>query len=361
MDQIDLLQGLMEVARPHRERIRRKKMRKNITSNFAITLCILSGLLYFGYARVVYGGGAGRAEAPSPAATEPSATQQPQDDEYWMPDSRALRGDWRSHRPPSHWQDMPPLQAPNGVTALAGQVLLINGNPLADVTLQIGARTARTDKTGRFLLTELTAGHQVMTLDGRTANKNKKQYCFFKIGVDVTAGQTTALPFTIWMPRLETDNVSRFASPTTQEVIVTTPYIPNLEVHVPAGAVVRDPEGQTVTQLSITPIPVDRTPFPLPQNVIVPVFFSVQPGASQVIPPRAHVVYPNYTNEPPGTPIDFWTYDPEDKGWYVYGQGSVTGDGRQVVPDPGVVIYQFNGFMINRNGEPPRPPPGPRR
>jgi Bacterial Ig-like domain len=52
----------------------------------------------------------------------------------------------------SPWRQLPPLQAPRGVTALAGQVLLLNGTPLADVTLAIGDRDVRTDRTGRFLL-----------------------------------------------------------------------------------------------------------------------------------------------------------------------------------------------------------------
>ena len=42
----------------------------------------------------------------------------------------------------------PPLKAPRGVTALAGQMLRLNGEPLAQATLTIGIRSARTDATG---------------------------------------------------------------------------------------------------------------------------------------------------------------------------------------------------------------------
>jgi len=281
------------------------------------------------------------------------------DGEDWIPDTRNMRGDWRSHRGESQWQKLEPLKAAPGVTALAGQVLLLNGNPLPDVTVQVGGRAARTDNTGRFLLTDIPAGHHVMRLDGQTASKPKKVYGVFKIGVDVEAGKTNVLPFTSWMPRLDTEHVTTLPVPTANEVVVTTPYIPGLEVRVPQGAVVRDIDGQPVSQLSITPIPVDRTPFPLPGGVNVPVFFTVQPGASRVIPPRAQVVYPNYGGDRPGTRMNFWNYDPEGKGWYVYGQGTVTPNGRQVMPDPGVVIYEFTGFMINRNGMPPPPGSGP--
>ena len=291
--------------------------------------------------------------------TEGRRDRDPGDGELWEPDARNMRGDWRSNRAESPWQKLPPLEAAPGVTALAGQVLLLNGNPLPGVTLQIGTRTAVTDRTGRFLLTDLAPGHHVMRLDGQTANGPNKAYGLFKIGVDVEAGKTNVLPFTSWMPRLDTVHATALTVPTATEVAVKTPFIPGLEVRVPQGSVVRDVDGRTATQLSITPIPVDRTPFPLPQGVSVPVFFTVQPGAARVIPPRARVIYPNYGGDRPGTRMNFWNYDPEGKGWYVYGQGTVTADGRQVVPDAGVVLYEFTGFMINRNGMPPPPGSGP--
>jgi RHS repeat-associated protein len=280
------------------------------------------------------------------SAQEKLAPPRPADDEQWAPSPGNLRGDWTSKRPKSEWQDQPPLQAEPGVTALAGQVLLLNGQPLRDVTVRLQGKTAQTDQTGRFLVTALEAGHHILVVDGHTAARGNKAYGLFKIGVDVNAGRTNVLPFTSWMPRLDTDNATSITSPTVADVALKTPYIPGLEVHIPAGAVVRDTDGQTVTQLSITPIPVDRPPFPLPPEVKVPVFFTVQPGASRVIPPRARVIYPNYNGDRPGTRMNFWNYDPENKGWYVYGQGTVTPDGRQVVPDPGVVIYEFTGFMI---------------
>ena len=42
----------------------------------------------------------------------------------------------------------------------------------------------------------------------------------------------------------------------------------------------------------------------------------------------------------------FWNYDAKDKGWYVYGTGAVTEDRKQVVPDPGVVVYELTEIGI---------------
>jgi hypothetical protein len=41
--------------------------------------------------------------------------------------------------------------------------------------------------------------------------------------MQVTGGQTTVLPFTIWMARLDTAHAVTLASPTTSESVVTTP------------------------------------------------------------------------------------------------------------------------------------------
>jgi hypothetical protein len=63
---------------------------------------------------------------------------------------------------------------------------------------------------------------------------------------------------------------------------VTTPCIPGLELRLPPNTVIRDHHGKVVRELSITPIPIDRTPFPLPENVEVPIYFTVQPGGAYV-------------------------------------------------------------------------------
>lgn len=292
---------------------------------------------------------------------------QPSYTEEWIPEGAALQGDWRTRRGDSPWQSLPPLQAESGVTALAGQVLTLDGNPLANVTLRIEDKSARTDSTGRFLLTSVGAGRREMLIDGRTVNKRKKTYGVFETGVEVKPSETNALSYTIWMPKIDTAHEVTIPSPTTSEVVVTTPYIPGLELHIPPDTVIRDDEGKPVTRLSITPIPVDRPPFPLPQGVYVPIYFTVQPGGAYVKnlnpsgPKGARLIYPNYRHETPGARANFWHYDPEDRGWYVYGQGTVTADGRQVVPDPGVSIYKFTGAMINVSGYVPQadgPPPG---
>ncbi|MCC6175189.1 MAG: hypothetical protein IT305_07805, partial [Chloroflexi bacterium] len=236
-------------------------------------------------------------------------------------------------------------------TALSGQVLALSGKPLAEVTLTVNGVSAQTDRTGRFLLAPLSDGHQVVTIDVRTANRLKRQFGVFQAGVDLVKGQVNVLPYTIWMPALDTERTVQIPTTTTSEVVLTTPHIPGLEVHIPAAAQIRDADGHPVHEIGITAIPIDQTPFPIPHFVEVPVYFTVQPGSAVVdAASGAWVVYPNYSNLPAGARADFWQYDPKKRGWFIYGQGTVTADGKQVVPDPNVRIFNFTGFMFNGHG-----------
>ena len=164
-------------------------------------------------------------------------------DGVWQPDlTRGLDG-WRTGLPPSPWTRVPALHAPPGVTALAGQVLTIWGDPLPDVTLSIGSRATQTDRTGRFLLTRVPAGHQELLIDGRSANRPRRTYGVFEVGVVLTERETTALGYTVWMPVIDTAHTVRIPSPTPDEVVVTTPRIPGLEVRLPGGVGGAGPHG----------------------------------------------------------------------------------------------------------------------
>jgi hypothetical protein len=242
-------------------------------------------------------------------------------------------------------------------------VLKLDGAPLADVTLRIGDKRTHTDRTGRFLLAPLASGHQELIIDGRSASTPGLQYGVFEVGVDVQPGRTNALAYTSWMPRIDTLHALKIPSPTTQETIITTPAIPGLEVHIPAGTVIRDIDGAVTHEVSITPIPVNQPPFPLPKNVYVPIYFTVQPGGGYLYStdgspsPGARLFYPNYKQESAGKAFDFWRYDPDERGWFVYGQGRVAPDRRPIVPEPGVRVYEFTGAMVANPGF--APPEGP--
>jgi RHS repeat-associated protein len=272
----------------------------------------------------------------------------------WYPTARNRRGlAWRTGLPASPWANLAlPVAAP-AATALAGQALKLNGLPLAGLRVAIENTpvSTKTDAAGQFVLAGIPAGHQVLAVEGGTIGGSR--YGTFEIGVQITVHKETTLDAPIWMTPLDAAGDHRIASPTRAPVRITTPRIPGLEVLLPAGTVIHDAAGRVVRNLNITAVPVDRPPFPLPFFVEVPVYFTVQPGRAY-LSKGAQIIYPNYTHLPAGARVAFWNYDASGRGWYVYGHGSVTPNGKQVVPDPGVRVWEFTGSMITGSPKPPK-------
>jgi YD repeat-containing protein len=301
--------------------------------------------------------------SPSPPPTDDSGAggEDSGDDNDWE-----WKGKWKDGKPHSSWQDLPPLKAEVGVTALAGQALDLKGEPLANVVLEMGYGSekaqARTDESGRFLLQNIKAGSRKLFIDGRNAHSPKSKvrnpkwgYGTFEYGLEITDGRTNVLPFTVWLTRIDDNHVIEFSSPTVSEVIAKTPVFPGFEVHIPPGTVIYDHEGKRVSEITITRVPMDRPPFPLPEGMTFPAYTTIQPGGAYLHGPvGAHIIYPNITNSPPGDRSNLWHYKPYGQGWYIYGQGTVSEDGTQIVPDGGVSFYSFTGAGA---GFPSRPVP----
>ncbi|MGA8740146.1 MAG: RHS repeat-associated core domain-containing protein [Terracidiphilus sp.] len=276
-----------------------------------------------------------------------------------------------SSGPNSQFRKLPMLPAPEGETALAGQVLKLDGSPLANVLLEIGPEHTSTDDTGRFLLRNLGPGHHIMLVDGGPATSNSNTYGTYRIGVDLKAETTNSLNYVIWMTALDTQHVVEIPSPTTSDLVITNPGVPGVELHIPAGTIIHDARGKLVTQIGITPIPTKQPPFPLKRGAVFPVYFTIQPGgatfsspgilastlSSTTRPRGATIHYENRYKEKPGVHFAFWNYDPAQKGWYVYGHGQVTDDAKMIVPDANTQIFSFDGAMVSLPGN--APPFGP--
>ena len=273
----------------------------------------------------------------------------------WLPKVAGGRADWSTGQPPSPWATLaPPAPTQPGTSALAGQALKLNGLPLAGLHVVVEGTTVSTttDARGQFVLNGLPAGHQVLEVEGGMIAG--RRYGAFEIGVQITSREETILEAPIWMTPLDAAGDHHIASPTSGPVTITTPRIPGLEVRLPAGTVIHDDAGRVVRELNITPIPVDRPPFPLPLFDPVPLYFTVQPGGAY-LSKGAQIVYPNDTHLAPGSRVPFWNYDPDSRGWYVYGYGTVTTNGKQVVPDPGVRVWELSGAMFTGEPKPAHP------
>ncbi|WP_448130202.1 RHS repeat-associated core domain-containing protein [Stenotrophomonas rhizophila] len=291
------------------------------------------------------------------------------DEGRWTPGQDSLGQNWRApgRQPDAHRGGvMSQLFAAWRMTGLSGRILRADGLPVGGVAVNLGALTARTDAQGFFLMLGAPAGRQVLHVDGSAANKNGAEYGQFAVGVDVTDGILNEVPFTMWLPRISARDKIQIPSPTMQDMVLKHPDLPGMELHLPAGTVIRDQKGRIVTEIAIVPTPVNRSPYPLPADF--PMYFTLQPGGAvlQGLTPAAgrgaRVFYPNYDKWPAGTAANFWLYDPRE-GWRVYGQGRVTDDERQFAPEPGVSLREVVAFgaSVEPNDPPPEPdmPPDP--
>ena len=243
-----------------------------------------------------------------------------------------------------------------GTPGIGGTVLRLNDQPLANVTISLGTYSTRTDAQGRFHLTGIPPGHYELNVDGASASNNGRDYAQFVFGVDIQADRFTELTHALYLPRVRAKDWTNINAPTTTETVVTHPDIPDLEIRIPKGTVIRDRQGKILTRIAIVPVPLDRAPFPVPGNF--PVYFMFQPGGAviQGLAPRSspgiRIIYPNNTNEPPGTKTKLLVYDTRDRGWFEYGSATVSDDGKQVVPEPGVGLYEHMAASYLTTGKP---------
>ncbi len=253
-------------------------------------------------------------------------------------------------RPTSPAQAQPPLRARSGVTALSGLVLQLNGQPLGNVTLAIAGIETRTDRSGRFLLEGIPSGRQGLLMDGSTANSPGHTYGTFFTGVDLADGTTTVLPWTIWMPKLDTAHAVPLPVPTAGPMVITSPRIPGLEMHIPGNVILHTQDGP-LRVVSLTRLSVDRPPFPVPAGATF--LWTPQTHGALVVRPDGSLspegvrfILPNVDRFPAEARVGLQGYNIL-QGWHVYGYGTVSRDGSQIIPDPGVQFQQVTCIFLS--------------
>jgi RHS repeat-associated protein len=230
--------------------------------------------------------------------------------------------------------------------AITGQVLTAEAVPVGipGVTITVGSAFTLTDAAGNFTLLAPPTGPNMLLVDGRTASTPTAQYPPVEIQVTVAASGPTRVPFPLYLPKLDTAHPITLPLDgngfTTQQVLASTPLIPGLVVTIPQGTKITGPDGNPVSQITITPVPVDRSPMPFPTGVTLPSLFTIQPGGavpSQPLP----IAFPNVAHEPVGSQVALWFFDLVAGAWQTWGTGTVSEDGTQIVSDPGFGLPRF--------------------
>ena len=246
-------------------------------------------------------------------------------------------GRWRTNVPEPKLLSVASVPADRirvGTTSLFGTVRRIDDVAVGRVTVSIGDRSSTTDDKGVFVLNDVPAGHQVMFVDGSSANIGSMEYGQFPVAVDLQENKANAMPFNLYLPRITARDKVRINSPSTVETVITHPAVPGLEIHIPAGAVFRDHNGKVLTEISIVPMPVDRSPTRIPENF--PVYVDLQPGGAtldgltEAAASGVRFVYPNYL-EQSNSGGELWYYDAEGSGWSVYSSAHLSNDKKTLV------------------------------
>ncbi|MEV8508783.1 RHS repeat-associated core domain-containing protein [Actinoplanes sp. NPDC051475] len=237
----------------------------------------------------------------------------------------------------------------DGRAALAGRIQDTAGAPLQGVRVSIDDTATTSAADGTFLLTGLPGGHHEMVIDARGIAAG--DHGNFEQGVDLKAGRRVTLPWTTYLPAIDNAHATEIPALVTRKTQVTTPEIPGLKVIIPAGTRIVDEDGAPVRRLSITKMPLDRQPFPGAPGM--PLAWTVQPGGAEVKGAGLQVVYPNITNQPAGTRIDYVDNDAErpGQGWAVYGHGRVTRDGASITPDKKTRLHET--YLLGVTYDPP--------
>jgi RHS repeat-associated protein len=236
--------------------------------------------------------------------------------------------------------------ASGGQTAVTGQFLTVAGLPIPNIVVKIGTIQTQTDAAGNFLLQNVPAGTQPLMVDANAAVAGLPIYAF---DVALTAGQTNVLPISYLTPPPPPEAFTPINNATADQIL-TDPRFPGLEVKLPAGVTITGWDGTVKTQVAIQHYSPDRLgvpPPPGPTHSLYQLSFGTPMGGflsnGAVIP----VTFPNDTGLSPGERAEFWYYDASPLGgpasWKLAGMSTVSADGTQLIPDPGVGIPRFCG------------------
>lgn len=288
--------------------------------------------------------------APSLSPTEPAA---------------ATPGTSRDSAQPAPLTDsavVPPQAAgkkggPPGLS-LSGRVLsATDGKPVAGATLMLAGHSTISDANGRFVFATPPGGYQLVVVERNWLDQRAVRVIKVKarahaphlhahpILVNIAPGQAAELPYPMYIYEPNQDAIPIVPG---RRAEIRPKHLRNFAIMVPEGTTIRGDDGQANTQVHVTAFPPDRVP-PLPQGTrtrtIYLISFEKHGGGTPDKP--VPVIAPNDLGAPPGSRVTLWYYDksplpdPASHQWKPYGQGTVSADGKQIIPDPGVGQPKF--------------------
>ncbi len=251
-------------------------------------------------------------------------------------------------------------------TPLAGVTVTLLGVDGSGKVTGCNGQTV-SDAAGNFMFTNLPAaciGGQLIRYDGTTATSPPGDYAGVDLFYTIVVDKVVVSPVLIHLPRLDDKETVCVQQDAPVDQIFTFKTIPNLSTTVYAHTtftphpqypppVGKCPAGQF--PLIAINVPIDRLPDEMPPdpNSVMPFIVAYQPPNAVASQPVA-VAFPNLLNNTPGTPMKLSTLDPTKGVMVIYGTGTVSPDGTQVIPDLdpahpghrfGLVHFDWHGWL----------------
>lgn len=241
-------------------------------------------------------------------------------------------------------------------TPLAGVTVTLLGIDDAGNATNCTGQT-QSDAAGNFAFTNLPAacvGMQLIRYDGSTVTAPAGEYAGVDLVYEILSGQVVESPVLIHLPRIDNSETVMVIQNHNLDQTFRFSTIPNLSVTVYAGTTLTLKDGSQPDPFPLTAIevPVDRLPDEMPPDTeVAPFIVAFQPANANADQPIA-VTFPNTINTPPTTNVTLMTLDPTQGRMVSYGTGTVSDDGRKIVPDPdpanpgkrfGLVHFDWHG------------------
>jgi YD repeat-containing protein len=249
----------------------------------------------------------------------------------------------------------------NGQTTLSGRVLGTDDKPIMGAHVFIGSATDTTNAAGSFLLTGVAAsppgGQSVISIDATSIiGLPTETYPFINEPAVILSGQANISSYNFYLPRIDWGNSGAVNNLDTSSApaIITNSNVPGLKMTIPQGVQLIGRNGSAITRASITPVPIDRVPAPLPAEITLvqgqppvkistPLVYTSQPGSATVANgAKVPITYPNLGGASPGTVVPLFNFDHADVTWKKYGDGQVSTDGKTIVPINGAGLSDFS-------------------
>ena len=290
---------------------------------------------------------------------------------------------------------------PDLIPRTADDVTLGNGytylSPIAGVkvyVLGMENNVAFTDADGRFTLTNMPVGDVKVVLDGRTATNPPAGYYFPEMVMDTTfaPGITNGVmnivdtngvvmrdlngvpmrALAMYLPRVASNVLQTISATNTTMITLQSNAAYNLPPEqqqyltveiMPGSLIGMDGQPLASAQVGVSVVPPELVRDMLPPGLLQHTFdVTVQaPGIATFATP-APMTFPNVFNAPPGTKLNFLSFDHTTGRLVIEGTATVSEDGLFVRTDPGTGITHpgWHGLAppgVNCTGGPITGPP----